>query len=508
MSSILTPWPQPLRWTYTVGDRSWASLQANIGNVDVVSPNFFRLSQTGQVTGGDQPNLTKLVRSHNLRLVPMIQNDPLRDAFNAIMSNSAQRQNIVNAIVAQVQNLNLDGIQVDFETLNLASRPLLTDFMSRLFQALNPLGKLTSIALVSRTPQSNSEFSAAYDYPALAPVIDLATIMTYDFAWPGGPPGAVAPIGKQETVMNYAVSCFGADKLLLGVPFYGYDWNLTGRQSDSTLRAPSRTLDETLALQTKYGGTVRYDEAAQAAVLDYVADGQKHQLWFDNARSLGAKFALMQRLGLRGFAAWRMGHDGAEMWPPIAALAQSQAASLQFPQTGQAVQGPFRRFWERNGGLPIFGYPISDELDEPSDAGGSQTLKVQYFERAKFEHHPELPAGQDVLLTLLGRMAVAGREAETPFQPIAAPPQSAAVRFFPETSHSLHFGFKDYWEKKGGLAVYGFPLSEEFSEVNRDDGKTYTVQYFERARFEFHPELPPGSQVLLGLLGKQALASK
>lgn len=177
-----------------------------------------------------------------------------------------------------------------------------------------------------------------------------------------------------------------------------------------------------------------------------------------------------------------------------------------FPETGKTVPGVFMQYWNTRGGLPIYGYPISDALQEVSPTDG-KTYLVQYFERNRFEYHPE-NAGTpfEVLLGLLGKQVTAGRENEPPFRSIPAFPSTAAKTFFAETGHSLGNtpAFKSYWEKNGGLAQFGFPISEEFQEVNAEDGKTYIVQYFERARFEYHPEFAGTSaEVLLGLLGKQ-----
>jgi hypothetical protein len=83
----------------------------------------------------------------------------------------------------------------------------------------------------------------------------------------------------------------------------------------------------------------------------------------------------------------------------------------------------------------------------------------------------------------------------------------AHTTYFPETGHRLSLGFRDYWRSRGGLAISGLPISEEFTEVSPDDGRAYTVQYFERARFEYHPEHQgTPHEVLLGRLGHQALA--
>ncbi len=170
-----------------------------------------------------------------------------------------------------------------------------------------------------------------------------------------------------------------------------------------------------------------------------------------------------------------------------------------FPETGLAVDGGFLSYWNQFGGLLVFGYPLTSEIAEPDVA-------TQYFERARFEWHPGLaPDHFDVLLGLLGYDVATSRDllGTPPFQP--APPDSGCT-FLASTNHNLCGGFRDYWNQFGGLAVYGFPLSEEFQERNPDDGRVYTVQYFERQRFEWHPgEWPERYDVMLGRLGAEVL---
>ena len=90
-----------------------------------------------------------------------------------------------------------------------------------------------------------------------------------------------------------------------------------------------------------------------------------------------------------------------------------------------------------------------------------------------------------------------------------APPIRDGLQiYFPQTGHTLGGGFRSYWEQYGGLFVYGYPITDEIAEKSRIDGKDYTVQYFERARFEYHPENPDKSRVLLGHLGRQLLQDR
>jgi hypothetical protein len=138
-------------------------------------------------------------------------------------------------------------------------------------------------------------------------------------------------------------------------------------------------------------------------------------------------------------------------------------------------------------------------MAEVSELDG-KTYTVQYFERAVFELHPENQPPYDVLLTLLGVYEYQSRygNAGAPDQRIN--PDNS--RYFEQTNHSVGGVFRKYWEEHGGLQQQGYPISEEFQVASALDGKTYTVQYFERAVFERHPENPPPYDVLLSHLGK------
>jgi len=171
--------------------------------------------------------------------------------------------------------------------------------------------------------------------------------------------------------------------------------------------------------------------------------------------------------------------------------------SRTFPETGKTVSGKFLDYWNNNGGLAQQGYPISDEVQEQSDTDG-KTYTMQYFERAVFEMHPENQPPYDVLLSLLGTFYYNDKYKGN------APGQEASTtnpRKFTETGKTIGGVFRAYWESHGGLTQQGYPISDEFQEVSATDGKTYTVQYFQRAVFEYHPEKEPPFNVLLSLLG-------
>ena len=175
---------------------------------------------------------------------------------------------------------------------------------------------------------------------------------------------------------------------------------------------------------------------------------------------------------------------------------------LYFLETGHTLGGEFRAFWDRMGGVKKLGYPLSEEVSEPNPLDG-KVRKVQYFERAVLEAHPEFQGtGNAVMLADVGRWVTRGRAFST-----VAPFQNRPDRvYFPQSGHSLKEAFLQFWQREGGVLLYGYPISEELPEISKADGKVYTVQYFERARFEWHPtEVATNSAVQLGLIGKEAM---
>lgn len=195
---------------------------------------------------------------------------------------------------------------------------------------------------------------------------------------------------------------------------------------------------------------------------------------------------------------------------------QAQTQQRCFDETNLCIEGRMREFWEQNGGLPVFGYPITPQITETIE-GEART--VQWFERNRLELHPEKTAPYDVLLGRLSeeRLLQLNRTWYSELQ--AAGPQAGCL-WFEQTRHNVcdqapGIGFKTYWEQNGlrdpqlnayqrSLALFGLPLTEPQMETNNSGDRVLT-QWFERARFEYHlnPNNPQEFRVLLGLLGSE-----
>lgn len=201
--------------------------------------------------------------------------------------------------------------------------------------------------------------------------------------------------------------------------------------------------------------------------------------------------------------------------------ASQPAEAICFPDTpgvNHCIDPVFAAFWRANGGLPVFGYPIGPAEQRTLEDG--TTITIQWLERNRLEFHPQNPPAYRVQLGRIGaeRLAQRGRDWSTE---IREPGPQPGCLWFAETGRNVcdqapGVGFKSYWERNGlripgltpyqqSLALFGLPLTTANPEPG-PNGELIVTQWFERARFEWHPANPPQSQVLLGLLGKEVRA--
>ncbi|HEY1012925.1 MAG TPA: DUF4331 domain-containing protein [Herpetosiphonaceae bacterium] len=195
--------------------------------------------------------------------------------------------------------------------------------------------------------------------------------------------------------------------------------------------------------------------------------------------------------------------------PPTLPDTSTDNSAVYFPETGYALGGEFLRYWRKHGGLEVFGYPINSE----AQANGTVS---QMFERNRFELHPQNAAPYNVLLGRLGAEVLELRGVD--WRSFATVDKAGAgCAYFAETKHSVCGEFLKYWQSHGlefdgkngkayaeSLALFGLPLSEQIQETNAATGKVLTVQYFERARLEYHPENAGTAYIIqLGLLSRE-----
>jgi spore germination protein YaaH len=504
-----------LRWGYyiTWDDSSLTSLQAHINQLDIVSPYYYHLTPNGSLKSFIQPDVVQFMRASGVKILPLIQNEAQWDEFHNNIDTAEKRQAIVDKLVDMVDVNGFDGVHIDFEGVNASDQALLTSFMTTLSGVFHQHGWLVSQAVIARSSDAPSTWGGAYDYRALAKLNDYVVVMAYDYTSAGSTtPGAVAPLWWVSNVVGYSEDRIPPEKLLLGIPLYGYDWNTKKGGGATAIDYPTAA-----QLAARPGAKSGFSNDDGAPWIEYTDDqGDTHKVWYEDADSFEKKIEVLIDHDLAGFAVWRVGHEDPADWTIIQGLqtpatrlppVEDSASRIYFRETGHTLAYGFLDYWRANGGLARFGYPLTEEFDEHSETDGN-TYTVQYFERARFEYHPEYAGTQyAVLLGHVGRWALT-QEGVDPWDTAVGGAYDGRD-YFAESGHTLGGVFRDYWEANGGLATFGYPLSEEVIEVNPDDGHTYTVQYFERARFEYHPEYAgTPSEVLIGLLGKAMLRER
>lgn len=312
----VNPQKGPVRWAYYMRTASsLESVRANIDSLTMISPYYFVLKSDGTIAGSDQTEVTQLAKSRGVKVLPMLQNDQYstaKEALHNLLVDPNKVRQMVDIIDAQVATYGYDGYHIDFENVLAEDRPYLTQFMAALYARLHPKGKLVTMAVVAKNRDVTSGWGGSYDYAALAPFLHYVVPMSYDYSYPGGRDGPVAPVSWVSSVAAYTASQFGPGKVLLGVNFYGHDWNLTQGG-----KARSHSYNRVLDLVQRNKGTTGYDETFQEAYADYTEDGSQRRVWFATPRSLAARLEVVKRNNLGGFAAWCLGQEGRDFWPII-----------------------------------------------------------------------------------------------------------------------------------------------------------------------------------------------
>src|SRR5699024_1761485 len=188
------------------------------------------------------------------------------------------------------------------------------NFNEKLQSRLHEKGITLSVALAPKTSSTQQGILyEAHDYQAQGEINDFVVLMTYEWGYSAGPPLPVSPINEVEKVVQYALTRMPKEKILLGQNLYGYDWTLPFIQGESFAKALSP--QQALQLAHQYNVEIKYDAKAQAPFFNYRdEEGREHIVWFEDARSIQAKFQLIKKYELRGIAYWKLGLSFPQNW--------------------------------------------------------------------------------------------------------------------------------------------------------------------------------------------------
>ena len=237
-----------------------------------------------------------------------------------VLTDEAVQDRLVEEVFQTILRRGYAGLDVDFEYLPRELASAYAEFLTRLRRLLHPQGLFLWVALAPKTSAGQRGLLyEGHDYAALSAAADALLLMTYEWGYTYGPPMAVAPIPNVRAVLDYAVTEIPPEKILLGVPNYGYDWPLPYRQGET--RAESLSNQEAIRRAIRHRAEIRFDETAQAPWYRYRAeDGTLHEVWFEDARSQAAKLRLVAEYGFLGAGYWNIMRPFPQTWLVLASL--------------------------------------------------------------------------------------------------------------------------------------------------------------------------------------------
>lgn len=225
--------------------------------------------------------------------------------IHSVVNSEEYKNNLIRNLLEVMEEKGYQGVDIDFEYILAEDRDAFTAFVQDVTAAMRGNGYRTSVALAPKT--SSEQKGLLYegkDYRALGEAADHVLLMTYEWGYTYGPPMAVAPLNQVRRVVEYALTQIPAEKIDLGIPNYGYDWPLP--YVKGTTKATTINNVQAVRIAVENGAEIHFDDVAESPYFTYTENGVEHEVWFEDVRSLLAKFELIKEYGLRGCGYWQI----------------------------------------------------------------------------------------------------------------------------------------------------------------------------------------------------------
>lgn len=304
--------------------RALAALREAGAHVDRVVNFALQLHADGSITTRSYPDLAEAAEALGIPVYGLVHNMEngmfSAEIARSVLSDPARRSRAVADMLAIAQAHGLAGIDIDIENVPGDLRPHYTALATEAAAVLKPHGIRLTLSVPAKTwDDRTSNWGGAFDYAALGEAADQVAIMAYDEHTYGLPAGPVASLPWVERVAAYAVTQIPPEKILLGIPAYGYAWVSGTRHVVKGLSTAGA-----YQLAARHGAEVRWDAEAQVPYFTYTEGGVSHVVYFENGQSAAAKLEVVTRYGLGGIAIWRLGLNEPALWEAVADAFQAR----------------------------------------------------------------------------------------------------------------------------------------------------------------------------------------
>ncbi|UFJ41195.1 glycoside hydrolase family 18 [Brevibacillus humidisoli] len=291
--------------------RSYSSLSSYSSYISDISVAMFNATAEGSLNGRVPAAALELAHSHQINAYLCLTNhgEKLFDKriAHAILTNPEAQSRLIGALLETVKKHRFAGVNLDFENVPASDRDAYTQFVKQLAERLHQQKKQLIVSVPAKTADLPSHsWTYGFDYAGIGRYSDYVQVMTYDQHGPWSEAGPVAAYPWVDQVVGYTASQIPAEKILLGIPSYGYEWSPTRDRAVTYTALPD--------LIKRTGAQSNWDEGSQSPYLTYTTGDGSHIVWYEDERSIDAKQQLAKSSQLAGYGVWRLGFEDASFW--------------------------------------------------------------------------------------------------------------------------------------------------------------------------------------------------
>lgn len=304
---------------YFESSGSAGSLHEFASYLDQIPTDTFAIDKRGNVSGGAPIPALNFARSKGMKTFATVSNfgatDFVPGIAHAILNNSAIRAKAIHNMLNVVETYDYTGVNIDFEAVPHKDRAAFSAFIRAVAKTMRAAGYLTVVSVPAELQDDpNDSWAGAFDFKALGRSADILQLMTYDENGPWGPPGPVAGLDWVEPCVQYAISVVPSRKISLGIPAYGYDWNLS---KGGGYQIYWRQIPDLIA---KVGAVPQWDVTTSSPFFAYTAaNGTSRVVWYEDAESIPLKSKLAVSYDLAGVSVFALGFENLRFWEAVSA---------------------------------------------------------------------------------------------------------------------------------------------------------------------------------------------
>lgn len=292
---------------YVYTNINFDTLNATLPYLTYLSIFSYSYDEFGKLINLNDIDIVNIALKANVEPLLVLTNIKPSGTFDSdwahkLLINNDMQKKLLDNVLNLIKTKGYKGINIDFEYVYPSDRELYNLFLVKVVNLMHQNNLIVTTALAPKT--SDNQVGLLYeaiDYAFHGKIIDRVILMTYEWGYKYGPPMAVAPLNQVEKVLKYAVSVIPSQKILMGIPNYGYDWTVP-YEKGQTAKTISNT--DALALAKKTNSVILFDELAQTPYFKY--NNNTHEVWFEDARSIKYKLDLVKKYNLGGISYWNL----------------------------------------------------------------------------------------------------------------------------------------------------------------------------------------------------------